>query len=240
MRLITKLAVGLVALAGILLPATAATAQETTAPYRVSAEGILLVNGTNFPDGGHVNIHTTAPHTDLHFEAKCIERTDAECAGALHDAAQYIGKNFIPWSAFGLGAGDCITWVQVADYNYHFGAQEEEPVCIPLPPTEPPTTTPPTTEPPTTTPPTTEPPVVVPPATEPPVTETPTPETTHPPVHTGEDLTPLNIDTMGDEQERLADTGDKDILALIIGSVFCVIVGAAIFGLSIDKRRRVA
>lgn len=237
MHRLTKWAVGGAAVLGLMLSASAAQASEVvvSAPFTVTTAGIELINGTRFPDGGHVNIDTTAPHTDLHFEAKCIERTDAECAGALHDAAQYIGKNFIPWSAFGLKPGDCTTWVQVADLKYHYGAQGEPPVCVPVPPTDTPTDTPPTTAPPTTT----EPPVAVPPATETP-TATPTPEATQPPVHVGEDLSPLSLDTMSDEQERLADTGDKDMLALIIGSVFCVIVGAAIFGLSLDKRRRVS
>lgn len=114
--------VGLAVLGGVVI----ANADEQ--PFTVTAEGVSLPAGQTFPDGGHVNIQSTVPHNDLHFEAKCIDRVDAECA-TLHDAAQYIGQSFIPWSAFGLTEG-CVSWVQVAGINKHFGDAEEAPICI--------------------------------------------------------------------------------------------------------------
>lgn len=140
--------VGLAVLGGVVI----ANADEQ--PFTVTAEGVSLPASETFPDGGHVNIIATAPHNDLHFEAKCIDRVDAECA-ALHDDAQFIGRSFIPWSAFGLTDG-CVSWVQVAGIPKHFGDAGEAPICLgctpsssPLPETSP-TGVPETTEPPAT------------------------------------------------------------------------------------------
>jgi hypothetical protein len=118
--------VGVIVVAGFGAAVSDAKADEQ--PFTVTAEGVSLPAGQTFPDGGHVNIQATAPHNDLHFEAKCIDRVDAECAN-LHDAAQFIGQPFIPWSAFGLTDG-CVSWVQVAGINKHFGDAGEEPICL--------------------------------------------------------------------------------------------------------------
>jgi len=121
--------------------AFAPKANATELPYTVDATGITLTVGA-FPDNGHVNIDSLQSHADLHFESKCITRTDAECAGARHDAAQYIGQAFIPWSAFGLTGCFTVSWVQVAGENYHWGAQGETPLevgcTVIVPPTNPP------------------------------------------------------------------------------------------------------
>lgn len=114
-----------------LVPAGSASAggSDGATPYVVDPAGIALV-GVAYPDNGHVNIRTADGDTyGLHFESKCITRTDAECAGARHDAAQYIGQAFIPWSAFGLDpAAACVEWVQVSLYNEHHGEGGQSPV----------------------------------------------------------------------------------------------------------------
>lgn len=114
-------------------------------PYTVDQSGITLPAGDTFRDNGHVNIRADKPHNNLHFEGKCVTRTDAECAGQRHEAAQYIGKSFIPWSAFGLTGEFCVPWVQISHYDEHFGEGKDDhgnpvkPVCIKLPPVEEPT-----------------------------------------------------------------------------------------------------
>ena len=83
--------------------------------YTVNDEGVYLPQGQTFVDGGHVNVHTTTGSYGVHFEA-------------LNDqpSGQWIGQNFLPWSAFGIDTDtDCVTWVQVAEFNYHYGENGE-------------------------------------------------------------------------------------------------------------------
>lgn len=103
---------------------------ESPTPYTVDRTGITLPTGQAFPDNGHVNIRWNGGSAGLHFESKCITRTDAECAGARHEAAQYIGARFIPWTAFGVPADACIEWVQIAQYQEHYGEGGQSPVCL--------------------------------------------------------------------------------------------------------------
>ena len=109
-----------------------AAGSDAPTPYTVTKDGIQLPAGDTFRDNGHINIKVTGGSTkrDLHFEGKCITRTDAECAGDRHADAQYIGKSFIPWSAFGLKGSFCVTWVQISHYNEHFGEGGQSPVCV--------------------------------------------------------------------------------------------------------------
>lgn len=108
----------------------AAAASDSPTPYTVDRTGITLPAGQTFPDGGHVNIEWGGIRSGLHFEGKCLTRTDAECAGARHDAAQFIGASFIPWAAFGVPADACITWVQISTFTEHFGEGGQPPVCL--------------------------------------------------------------------------------------------------------------
>lgn len=147
-------AVALVLMSG-LSAASASGGSDAALPYTVGADGITLPSGFVFADGGHVNVTTDEGAANVHFESKCITRTDAECAGKRHEDAQFIGKSFIPWSAFGLPEFFCVTWVQLSQFSEHFGEGGQEPVCVvdstPSPEPEPePTTTPtpkPTVEP---------------------------------------------------------------------------------------------
>ncbi len=113
-----------------LIIALAGGGSDAPTPFIVDPAGVALPVGTTFPDNGHVNIRTTdGVEAGLHFESKCITRTDAECAGARHDAAQFIGQAFIPWTAFGLDpATVCVEWVQVSMYNQHHGEGGQAPV----------------------------------------------------------------------------------------------------------------
>lgn len=106
-----------------------ASGSDSATPYTVDATGITLPSGSVFVDNQEINIHSTPSGTNVHFEAKCISRTDAECAGDPHALAQYIGKSFIPWSAFHLTGSFCVSWVQVGGYNQHYGEGGQSPVC---------------------------------------------------------------------------------------------------------------
>ena len=123
-------AVGLV-LAGLVL---ATPAYANTATFTVDEAGIHL--SKPLPDNGHINIRTASGSYNLHIEGKCVNRTDAECAGKVGNDAKMLGKKFIPWSAFyGFKASNvCVSWVQVSTENYHFGEHGEAPVgCAPKP-----------------------------------------------------------------------------------------------------------
>lgn len=120
-----------------------AAGSDGSTPYSVTTDGITLPSGSTFQDNGHVNLRTTVGNFNMHFEGKCITRTDAECSGARHDAAQFIGKSFIPWSAFGLTGQFCVSWVQISQFNEHFGEGGQTPVCVGTPPVEPPVEEPP-------------------------------------------------------------------------------------------------
>lgn len=124
------LLVAVLATIGLVQVAQANGGSNGPTPYTVDANGITLPSGDVFPDNGHVNVRTAVGKTaGVHFEGKCINRTDAECAGSRHDQAQFIGKGFIPWSAFGIDpAKECVVWVQISHYNQHFGEGGQDPV----------------------------------------------------------------------------------------------------------------
>lgn len=135
MKFVLKLGVIVVAAIAAIFSVTPANASDLQ--FTVSAEGITLPPGETFLPEGHVNINADPNGAwNMHFESKCIERTDYECAGKIHNDAQYIGKSFIPWEAFGLVAPYCVTWVQVSQFNYHFDSSGGgTPVCVGQPPT---------------------------------------------------------------------------------------------------------
>ncbi|MBL0886425.1 LPXTG cell wall anchor domain-containing protein [Myceligenerans indicum] len=117
-------------------PAAATGGSDDPVPYEVTAEGLTLPPGTTFPDNGHVNIRYTVDGTEnsagIHFET-------------LNDqpSGKYVGESFLPWGELIDAASYCITWVQVSEYNQHFGEGGQEPVCT----TDEPEPTPDATEP---------------------------------------------------------------------------------------------
>jgi len=105
----------------------AAGGSDDEPPYQVTADGLTLPPGDAFRDGGHVNIRYTTPGAEQQGAGIHFETLNGQ------PSAAYVGKQFLPWSAL-LGevpAGLCITWVQVAGYNEHFGEGGQEPVCAP-------------------------------------------------------------------------------------------------------------
>lgn len=223
---------------------------DAPTPYQVTAQGITLPAGTTFPDGGHVNIRTTAGSYGIHFESLNNQ-----------PAGKWIGKSFLPWSAFGLDSATvCATWVQISIFGEHFGEGGQAPVgngCVVTPtptptPTREPTETPsptPTPEPtgtpeptpspePTGTPKPTptptapaEPPVVVPTPepTETPVTPSPEPGVT-PPVSTPTPVASAVPDEPERTTQRLADTGGPSLGLIGVGGLLLAAVGGMFMG----------
>ncbi|RPF20422.1 hypothetical protein [Myceligenerans xiligouense] len=131
-RVATTLAV---APALLLAAPAAASGSDGQVPYEVTAEGLTLPDGATFPDGGHVNIKYTVDGAEssagIHFET-------------LNDqpSGQYVGASFLPWAELIDATSYCVTWVQVSEYDQHFGEGGQQPVCTgdepgPTPTTEP-------------------------------------------------------------------------------------------------------
>src|SRR6478735_2698952 len=138
---IIALLMGFVLVGGSLLAGTApvyAGGSDAPTPYTVSAAGITLPGGATFQDNGHVNVKTTNQgDKGIHFESLNNQ-----------PSGQWIGKSFLPWSAFGYNSDTiCVKWVQVAGYNEHFGEGGQAPVG-PGCESTPPSSTPPVEKPP--------------------------------------------------------------------------------------------
>lgn len=94
---------------------------DSPTPYTVTVDGIQLPEGESFRDNGHVNIKTNLGNPGIHFES--------QNGPADHPKTFYIGKNFLPWSAFGLDETKlCVSWVQIDFYKEHFGEGGQAPV----------------------------------------------------------------------------------------------------------------
>lgn len=150
--------------------------------YTVSVDGIYLPDGETFQDNGHVNVRTNQGDRGIHFESLNNQ-----------PSGQWIGQSFLPWEAFGFDVDTlCVTWVQLSQYNEHFGEGGQKPVglgCTPSTPEPTPSATPTVTpEPtPTATPEPTKTPEPTPTATPTPtVTPEPIPTTTPEPTKTPE------------------------------------------------------
>lgn len=101
--------------------ALANSGSDGPTPYTVDTTGVTLPSGDTFAAGDHVNIKTSVGDKGLHFENN--GSPDAP-------KRKYIGASFIPWSALELTGSFCVTWVQVAGYNQHFGEGGQQPVCV--------------------------------------------------------------------------------------------------------------
>lgn len=163
----------------VIATALFAGGSDSPPPYTLDQNGITLPAGDVFEVGDHINLKTSEGPRSLHLDGKGWDE-------------KLIGKNSVVWSAFLLQGDFCVSWVQVAGYNEHFGEGGQAPYCpntpstpIPTPTPEPtPIPSPPVPEPQETPAPTPEPtPVVTPeptPTPQPPVvtpTPTPTPST---------------------------------------------------------------
>ena len=119
-------------------PSAIAAGSDAPPPFMVDANGVTLPGGVVFVDGGHVNIRTAEGRGyGIHFEALNNQ-----------PSGEWVGASFLPWSAFGLDpAAACVSWVQVAGFNEHFGEGGQPPVgagCA-LAPSPSPTSAPPQT-----------------------------------------------------------------------------------------------
>jgi len=121
-----KIILTLLGILALLLAAPAAQASsDSPTPYLVTTEGVQLPAGDTFEANGHVNVRFYAPDDNvqrsagLHFDPN-----------NGHPGGQWIGKSFIPWSAFGIEDGSEIRWVQVHGYNEHFGEGGQKPIPV--------------------------------------------------------------------------------------------------------------
>ena len=109
-KLITILAAVGVVFGGIFVTPSIAHAggSDSPTPYTVTSTGVQLPVGDSFLANGHINWSTTKSSTNgIHFDPN-----------NGHPGGAYIGKTFFPIS---LDPGECITWVQISNYNEHFG-----------------------------------------------------------------------------------------------------------------------
>ena len=107
----------------------AVAGSDSPTPYTVTAQGITFP--APLEAHGHVNVRlTNGSSRGLHLDPN-----------NGHPGAQWIRAAFLPWSALGI-TGGCVSWVQVAGYNEHFGEGGQEPVCLAPTPTPTPTPTP--------------------------------------------------------------------------------------------------
>lgn len=103
--------------AAFFMPTVAfAGGSDSPTPYTVTGEGIVFP--APLAAHGHVNVRTDQGSFGLHFDPN-----------NGHPGAAWIGEVFLPWSALGISEG-CVVWVQVSDYNEHFGEGGQAPVCL--------------------------------------------------------------------------------------------------------------
>lgn len=97
---------------------------DSPVPYSLTPDGIQLNDGDTFEANGHIDIKFTSDdgssaEAGIHFDPN----ND-------HPGGQWIGESFLPWSPFGLESGDCVTWIQISQYNEHYGEGGQEAYCI--------------------------------------------------------------------------------------------------------------
>lgn len=96
---------------------------DSVTPYIVGSESLVLAPGDTFQDGGHVNIKFipeggTEQSAGIHFES-----LNNQPSGVFIGLNELAWKNIIHYKKY------CITWVQVSNYNQHFGEGGQQPVC---------------------------------------------------------------------------------------------------------------
>lgn len=113
-------------------PAIAFAGSDSPTPYTVTADGVTLPTGRVFHEHDHVNYRATAldgtggRDFNLHLES-----------GNGRSTATHIGAGSLDFAdaAAAFPTGYCVTWVQVAGFDEHFGEGRQEPVCTPAPAT---------------------------------------------------------------------------------------------------------
>lgn len=101
---------------------------DSPTPYTVTAQGVTFPRPLAAHD--HVNIRLTdGTSRGLHLDPN-----------NGHPGGAWIGATFLPWSALGIPADSCVSWIQWSGANEHFGEGGQPPVCLTPSPT--PTVTP--------------------------------------------------------------------------------------------------
>lgn len=233
-------------------PAFAGTSDSAT-PYTVTVDGIYLPDGETFQDNGHVNVRTNQGDRGIHFESLNNQ-----------PSGKWIGQNFLPWGAFGFDPTSlCVTWVQLSQYNEHFGEGGQTPVglgCTPSTPeptptmtsTPEPTRTPEPTPEPTKTPePTPEPTKTPEPTPVPTTTPEPTPTVTVTPTSTPEPtstpaVSPVNTPSntpsntpvaVTKSASTLANTGTDFKFGFLFGGAVLLFGGISLILLHLSSRK---
>ncbi|TKA53806.1 hypothetical protein B0A53_03216 [Rhodotorula sp. CCFEE 5036] len=119
----------------------ASSGSDGCTPYTVSYAGVTLPAGQTFPAGGHVN-YQAIPKSQYSpgqtYTKPGAGWTPSGFSGNFdpnnnQPGGVYIGRNFFDFGAAAQAfpGGYCIIWVQVADYNQHFGEGGQAPICTP-------------------------------------------------------------------------------------------------------------
>ncbi|POY75491.1 putative Cellulose 1,4-beta-cellobiosidase (non-reducing end) [Rhodotorula taiwanensis] len=110
-------------------------------PYTVGYSGVTLPQGQTYPSGGHVNYQAIPKSQYVAGQTylKPGSKWTPQSFGMQFDpnnnqpGGVYIGRNFFDFgqAAAAFPQGYCITWVQLAQYNQHFGEGGQCPICTP-------------------------------------------------------------------------------------------------------------
>lgn len=126
-RIIGALALGLALVLGLGAPALAGGSDSPT-PYTVGLDGITLPKPLEAHD--HINVRANQGPSNIHLDPNNNQ-----------PGGKWIGKTYVPWGAFGYDTETlCVTWVQIAGYNQHFGEGGQQSVgkgCGSTPPEKP-------------------------------------------------------------------------------------------------------
>lgn len=109
--------------------------------YTLSSSSVNLSGGRTWPANSHMNFQWIQ-YADYRGTGSYRSRPSywTVISGGIHldpnnnqPGGAYIGKNSIPFSAGAPlpASGYCIIWVQVAEYNVHYGEGGQGPVCVP-------------------------------------------------------------------------------------------------------------
>lgn len=102
--------------------ATGASAgSDAPTPYRVTSHGLELPAGDVLDVHDHVNVRFTTP------AGPAARTVHVEGPGTVF--GDLAGASTLTWDRAGVPADACVTWVQVAGYDEHFGEGGQAPVC---------------------------------------------------------------------------------------------------------------
>ncbi|BGO95787.1 hypothetical protein NBRC10512_001624 [Rhodotorula toruloides] len=119
----------------------ASTGSDGCTPYTVSYSGVTLPAGSTFQDNGHVNYQAIPKsqylpgQTYKNRPASWTPQSFGVHFESLNNqpSGVYIGRNFMDFGAAAAAfpSGYCVVWVQLDNYNQHFGEGGQCPICTP-------------------------------------------------------------------------------------------------------------